>query len=368
MMDVIFFLFIAVIVIQFSYYVIVFGKFVFAKKTTLSPKKVAVSVLVCAKNEAENVKKFIPLLINQDYPDYEIVLIDDDSNDDTLDIFEGFEKENPKIKLVKVANVEAFWGNKKYALTLGIKAAKNDYLLFTDADCYPKTTHWITEMTAHFEPEKTIVLGYGGYETMEGSFLNKIIRLETVLTATQYFSWAKWGKPYMGVGRNMAYHRSEFFNQNGFINHIKLRSGDDDLFINEAATANNTAICCTEGSFTYSKPKNSFASWIFQKRRHLTTATYYKPFDKLQLGLFYCSQLLFFILSIILLAVSFQWQIVLGLITFRYLSAWLSIGYATKKLKEKEIILWFPILEVALIVAQLHIFLSNLISKPIRWK
>ena len=251
-------LFIAVVAVQFLYYVLFFGKFSFAKPQTSTPKRVPISVIVCAKNEAENVANFVPLLAEQNYSDYEIVLIDDASSDDTLELFEAFEKQYSNVKLVKVENNEAFWGNKKFALTLGIKAAKHEYLLFTDADCYPKTADWITEMSAHFTKEKTIVLGYGAYERIKGSFLNKIIRFETLLTATQYFSWAKLGKPYMGVGRNMAYKREEFFKTNGFIEHMKIRSGDDDLFINEASNARNTTICYTPESFTFSMPKTTF--------------------------------------------------------------------------------------------------------------
>ncbi|MBY0485869.1 MAG: glycosyltransferase [Flavobacteriaceae bacterium] len=361
-------LFIAVVLVQFLYYVVLFGKFSFAKPQTSTPKRVPISVIVCAKNEEENVKNFVPLLAQQNYPDYEIVLIDDASSDETLEVFEAFEKQYSNVKLVKVENIEAFWGNKKFALTLGIKAATNEYLLFTDADCYPTSTEWIKEMSAQFTKEKTIVLGYGAYEKIKNSFLNKIIRFETLLTATQYFSWAKLGKPYMGVGRNMAYKREEFFKTNGFIEHMKIRSGDDDLFINQAANSKNTAVCYTPDSFTFSKPKTTFKDWFTQKRRHVATAKHYKSFDRSQLAVFYASQLLFIILPIILLAFQFQWIIVLSLIAFRYLFAWLSLGFAAGKLKEKDVMYWFPIIEITLIVTQLNIFITNTFSKPVHWK
>ncbi len=255
----------------------------------------------------------------------------------TLDIFEEFEKKYSNIRLVKVENNEAFWGNKKFAMTLGIKAAKKEYLLFTDADCYPTSKEWISEMSAQFTMHKTFVLGYGAYEKVAGSFLNKIIRFETLLTAVQYFSWAKMGNPYMGVGRNLAYKKDEFFNVNGFIDHMKIRSGDDDLFINQAANGKNTTVCYTPESFTYSKPKTTFKEWIFQKRRHVATATYYKAFDRLQLAIFYLSQILFLTLPIYLLVNEFQWIIVTSLIGFRYLFAWITLGFSAGKLKEKDV-------------------------------
>ena len=368
MLTIIFYFFIGIVVIQLLYYSIVFGKFSFAKAQKTTPKKIGISVIVCAKNEADNVVQFIPLLAEQDYPNYEIILIDDASSDATLEILEEFEKKYSNIRLVKVENNEAFWGNKKYALTLGIKASQKDYLLFTDADCYPATKDWITTMSSQFTMNKTIVLGYGAHEKIVGSFLNKIIRFETMLTAIQYFSWSKMGYPYMGVGRNLAYKKEEFYNVNGFIDHMKIRSGDDDLFINQVANSKNTTLCYLPESFTYSKPKTTFKDWFNQKRRHLTTADFYKPFDKFRLVLFYASQLLFIIFSIVLLAFQYQWIAVLSIIVFRYIVAWISLGFASAKLKEKDVMYWFPIIEIVLIFTQLNIFITNIFSKPLHWK
>jgi glycosyltransferase involved in cell wall biosynthesis len=364
----VFSLFVVIVVVQFLYYIVIFGKFSFAKSQTGTPKRIPISVIVCAKNEEENVRNLIPLLVEQNYYQFEIVLIDDASSDNTLEIFEEFEKQHSNIKLVKVENNEAFWGNKKYALTLGIKAAKYEYLLFTDADCLPSSKDWIANMSSQFTVEKTIVLGYGAYEKIGGSFLNKIIRFETLLTATQYFSWAKLGKPYMGVGRNLAYKRDEFFKVRGFMDHMKIRSGDDDLFINQAAEKKNTTICYLQDSFTYSKPKTSFKEWFTQKRRHVSTAKHYKIVDRNQLGIFYISQLLFITLPIILLAFQFQWIAVVSIIGFRYIFAWIAMGFAAGKLKEKDVMYWFPIIEIVLIFTQLNIFVTNTFSKPVHWK
>lgn len=367
-LPILFWIFVAIVAIQLVYYIVVFGKFSFVKAKKNNLKRIPISVIVCAKNEEENVSKFIPLLIQQDYPDFEIILIDDASSDNTLEVFEEFEKNHSNVRLVKVQNNEAFWGNKKFALTLGIKAAKKEYLLFTDADCYPTSKDWIAEMSSHFTMQKTIVLGYGAYEKVPNSFLNKLIRFETLLTAVQYFSWARLGFPYMGIGRNLAYKKEEFFNVNGFIDHMKIRSGDDDLFINQAANKKNTTVCYTPNSFTYSEPKTTFKEWFAQKRRHVSTASFYKPFDKIQLGLFFLTQIFTLILPIILLAFQFQWIAVVSLVAFRYLFSWISLGFGAGKLNEKDVMLWFPILEIVLIFTQLNIFISNLFSKPVHWK
>lgn len=354
--------------IQFIYYILIFGRFSFSKSKSATANNIPISVIVCAKNEAENVIQYIPLILEQNYPTFELVLIDDASSDETREIFENFEKQDSRVKLVKVDNNEAFWGKKKYALTLGIKASKYEYLLLTDGDCYPTSKNWITEMSAQFTQQKTIILGYGAYKKVKNSFLNKIIRFETLLTATQYFSWAKIGKPYMAVGRNLAYKKETFFNVRGFMDHMDVRSGDDDLFINQAATSKNTTICFSEDSFTYSEAKKSFKEWFNQKRRHVSTAKHYKGFNKFQLGLFYFSQLSFLALAVILLAFQYQWMIVTGIIVFRYIFTWLSLGFAARNLKEKDVMYWFPIFEIFLIFTQLNVFISNIFSKPIHWK
>lgn len=368
MLEYLFIAFIVIFCIQFIYYILIYGSFSFSKnrKESLSFNQPA-SVLICAKNEAKNLTKNIPLFLEQNYPNYELILINDCSIDHTLDVMEDFKHKFPsKIKIVNVKANENFWGNKKYALTLGIKIASNEHLLFSDADCKPSSKNWIAEMASNFTT-KNIVLGYGAYTKKKKSFLNKLIRFETLLTAIQYFSYAKIGLPYMGVGRNLAYTKELFFKVNGFIKHIKLKSGDDDLFINEVATKQNTSICYSEESFTLSKPKTTFKDWIQQKRRHISTANHYKPIHKFLLGLFFSSQLLFWILSITLLATTFKWQIVLILFLARISMLYLSVGLSAKKLNEKDLIFLTPLFEVLLIFTQMFIFIKNLISKPSHW-
>ncbi|OYQ31927.1 glycosyl transferase family 2 [Flavobacterium cyanobacteriorum] len=368
MLNIIFYAFIGVVAIQLFYYGGIFSKFAFAKPKTITPKKIPVSVIVCAKNEAEKVREFVPLLATQDYPDYEIVLIDDASSDETLDIFEAFEKQYSNIRLVKVENNEAFWGNKKFALTLGIKAARKEYLLFTDADCYPADKYWIASMSSQFTMSKTIILGYGAYERVKNSFLNKIIRFDNMLTATQYFSWAKAGMPFMGEGRNMAYKREEFFKVNGYIDHMNIRSGEDSLFINRAATKKNTTLCYAPGSFTYSEPKHKFRDWFMQKRRGAFTASFFRPLHKSLLRLFFLSQLLFIILAILLAVLQFSWMLLVPVIAFRYIFSWITMGYSASKLNEKDTVYWYPVIEIILIFTQLNVFFTNLFSKPVHWK
>jgi len=350
------------------YYLFVFSRFAFAKSTDIPFQKIPVSVLICAKNEAENLKTFLPYVINQNYDAFEVVLINDASIDDTLEIMEDFASKHQNIKIVDVKNNEAFWGNKKYALTLGIKTATHPQMLFIDADCKPASKNWIRTMSRHFSTKKKIILGYGAYEKKKNSFLNALVRFETLLTALQYFSYAKCGNPYMGVGRNLAYHKDVFFASNGFINHMNIRSGDDDLFINENANKQNTVIEFSKESHTLSPAPNSFKEWITQKRRHISTAKHYKTKDKLFLGLFYTTQVLFWVSGIVLVSFWFQWQIVTAVFGIKLVIQFIVYGYSAKKLNEQNLLFFLPFLEIFLIVFQMFIFIKNSISKPTHWK
>lgn len=368
-LDIALYALIVVVLIQVFFYLHIFGKFAFKKsKQTTKNANTAVSVIICAKNEAENLKTFLPSVIQQDYNHFEIVLINDASTDDTLEVMEGFLEQHKNIKIVNVEPVETFWANKKYPLTLGIKAAQHNVLLFTDADCKPISRYWIKNMVSNFNATTSIILGYGGYSVVKNSFLNKLIRFETLHTAMSYFSLAKLGMPYMGVGRNLAYTKTQFFSVNGFIKHMHIRSGDDDLFVNEAATNTNTRICVCPDSFTISAPKTSFKSWFKQKRRHVSTAKHYKLNHKITLALFYISNFLFWVLSILLLAFWHFPIYTASLIVIRFVTIFFTYSFTAKKLNEKDLILFLPFLEIFLIISQMAIFINNIISKPNYWK
>lgn len=330
--------------------------------------EVPVSVIVCAKNEAENLSNFLPAILEQDYPDFEVIVINDASSDDTLEVIEEFQKLDPRIKLVDVQNNEAFWANKKYALTLGIKKARHEHLLFTDADCAPQSKNWIKEMSANFQPGTSIVLGYGGYFKHNRSLLNKLIRFETLLTAIQYFSYARLGSPYMGVGRNLAYTSTRFYELKGFANHLHLRSGDDDLFVNEASNSSNTALCFKQEAITRSVPKTNFSEWFHQKRRHVSVAAHYKPTHKFLLSSFYIFRVLFWVLLPLLLILQVYPQIVLGILGFKLLTEAFVYFRSARKLNETDVVWLFPFFDLFLIFLQMAIFISNLISKPRHWK
>jgi len=369
MFEYLFITFIVIFCIQFIYNAVLFGSFSFPKqKTTNTNFTEPVSVIVCAKNEAQNLIENIPFFINQKYPNFELVLINDCSTDNTLEVLEQFKIDFPKkIKIVDVAENEQFWGSKKYALTLGIKAASHEHLLFSDADCKPLSRKWISEIVAHFDSNHQIILGYSPYKKIKNSLLNKLIRYETLLTAIQYFSYSKIGLPYMGVGRNLAYTKSEFFGVNGFAKHMKIKSGDDDLFINQIANRKNTTNCFSQNSFIESSPKITYKDWISQKRRHISTATHYKLIHQYLLGLYFFTKVNFWVLAIVLLSFNAFWELVLTLIFFKIVLLYSVIISSSKKLEGNDLILFAPFFELFLVFVQMFIFIKNLFSKPKHW-
>lgn len=308
-----------------------------------------VSIIICARNEDTNLKKNLPKILAQDYPAFEVIVVDDNSEDGTTEYLFFLSQKEPRLKRTKTGNSNRMMAGKKFPLTLGLKAAANELVLLTDADCYPATDQWLKNMVAGYAGGKEIVLGYGAYEKQPGS-LNRRIRYETVLTAINYLSFALARLPYMGVGRNLSYNKTLFFNTNGFFDHRHIPSGDDDLFINKVATKRNTEIVITPDAFTYSEPKETRDEWIEQKTRHLSTAKFYRFKHKFWLGLQPISHILFWITSVYLLCILFAyWYVVAAAFVLRWILLRYTFTQAMNKLDEKDLkpyIEWYDFIQI----------------------
>lgn len=244
------------------------------------------SVIVCARNEGENLQDYLQTLLAQDYPKFEVIVVNDGSEDKTQEVLERYALVSNNLYVTFVPRDAHMISTKKLALTIGAKAAHYDYLLLTDADCRPESRQWIREMVKGFAPKKghetEIVLGYGAYFE-EDTLLNSLLNYDTLFNGMQYLGMAAAGHPYMGVGRNLAYRRATFFEHSGFRGLLAERAGDDDLFVNKIATRHNTSIVCSRESLTWSVPKHTWQEWIHQKRRHLSVSPNYKAGSKWRL-------------------------------------------------------------------------------------
>lgn len=255
--------------------------------------KPPVSVIICARDATEMLKQNLPSVLNQNYPEFEVIVVNDGNDELTEILLRELKHNYPQLRSTFVPHGTTNISTKKLALTLGIKAARFDWLLFTDADCTPGSDSWIDLMMRNATQGTEIILGYGAYRTEKG-LLNRMITYDTLFIALQYLGFAHAGKPYMGVGRNLAYHKSVFQRNNGFVPTLNLPSGDDDLFVNRAATRYNTRIEVAPGSITWSESKKSLHAWLYQKERHLSVSTNYTTRSKFALlgepfsrGLFY---------------------------------------------------------------------------------
>ena len=332
-----------------------------------------VSVIVCAKNEQQNLRDYMQALFTQDYPEYEVIVVNDGSVDDSRTFLEFWQKRYRNLKLTFVPLGAQVTSTKKLAITLGAKAAQYDYLLLTDADCRPESTHWISEMMAGFagkeQAQTDIVLGFGAYFT-KPTLLNRMIQFDTLLNGLQYLGMAASGHPYMGVGRNLAYRKSLFFAHGGFYGLLNNKAGDDDLFVNREATAQNTAVVCTPDSLTWSVPKTSLTEWLRQKRRHLSVAPKYKSATKLRLLLEPLSRGLLYA-GLIALLVLGGWElqlIAIGAMLLRWISQCVLLNIPAYRWGVTRTWLLIPVWEVLLPLVTLTMMLIEPFRpKPKRW-
>lgn len=326
-----------------------------------------VSVVLCAHNEAYNLSQYLQAILTQDYPEYEIIVVDDGSEDDTRAIVESYMTHDKRLHLTFVPYGARVGSTKKLALTLAAKSAQYDYLLLTDADCVPESKHWIREMVSGFESGKDIVLGFGAY-FMEKSHVNRLVQYDTLFNGLHYLGAALCGHPYMGVGRNLAYRKSLFFESGGFTHLMTNRAGDDDLFVNHVATKQNTTVVLTRESLTWSPSKKTLKEWLLQKRRHLSVSPAYRTETKARLAFEPMTRGLFYLLVIAVVA-WFQWSVVslaaFGLFLVRWMMQTAILNVSARRLGLRRFSMWTVLwFDIALPLVNLYMLI---VPKKYKW-
>jgi cellulose synthase/poly-beta-1,6-N-acetylglucosamine synthase-like glycosyltransferase len=327
-----------------------------------------VSVIICARNEYRHLQRFLPSILTQDYPQYEVIVINDGSTDATEDLLHELSKQYSNLYCSFVPASANVRSTKKLGLTIGIKAAKYDLLLFTDADCKPAYKQWISHMARNFTHGTEFVIGYGGYKKAKG-LVSRLISYDTLFIGLQSLGFALTGKPFMGVGRNMAYRKETFIREKGFSKSLNLQSGDDDLFVNGIANEYNTRVEISPESVTWSLPKDSFNAWFRQKERHLSTAKFYTFSSLMLLGMELFSRAMFYLLVVaILIFSSLPLKIaVMVLFVFRYGVQLRTINKVAKQWNERRfyfLILFFDLF-LPLVNLYIHLFRKKTIY---HWK
>lgn len=351
------------LLVQLFYYLGIYLKVAITKKpkSYTFAEKVPVSVIICARDEQENLEKFLPQILEQDYPNFEVIVVNDCSSDDSHYILDRFMAKYPKLRVTTIKEDEKFSHSKKLALTVGIKAAKNEWLVLTDADCKPEGKDWLALIASNFAGDTEVVLAYGGFFSEKG-FLNKLIRYDGLFIAMQYLGFALAGMPYMGVGRNLAYKKDTFFKNKGFASHSHIYSGDDDLFINEVAKKSNTKVELQSGSFTRTLAKDTYRKWENQKRRHITTSHKYRFSTKIILTGEVFSRILFYSTSIALIAILYYPWVIAGTILVRWIIQLSIIKGVMNRLSERKLLLLSPLYDFYSLFFYSRIWLLNLIN------
>jgi glycosyltransferase involved in cell wall biosynthesis len=345
------FLFIIATIIQLCFFFILRTRKQFSTHQPTNTQ-IPVSIIICAKNEAQNLQRFLPFVLEQDYPKdlFEVIVVNDQSTDNSQEILEAFAEKYAQLSILNIpAEAIKTLPGKKFALSKGIEAAKFKRLLLTDADCKPSSDKWLTLISNFQFPISKIVLGYGAYETKPG-LLNKFIRWETVNTCMQYASYAAIGLPYMGVGRNLSYDKSllkELDKDRSFQEiYQQTPSGDDDLLICKIAAKENTSVCLDKNAFTVSVPQSTWKAWWKQKTRHSSTGKYYPEKVKNLLGLYALSHSLYWFSGIFLLTSDLKSEIrilTFSLFLLRLFLYWLNAAKWYRQLDEKKILLFYPL-------------------------
>jgi poly-beta-1,6-N-acetyl-D-glucosamine synthase len=359
-----------VLLVQLVYYLAIYIRIPnFTKrKPEYASIQEPLSVIICARNEYDNLENHLPIILEQDYPNYEVIVVDDCSVDDTDKLLERLQAKYPHLRTTQIKNDEKFTHGKKLALTIGVKDATHDLLVLTDADCVPNSKNWLASIQRNFTPQTEIVLGYGAYYNVKG-FLNKLIRFDTATIAMQYLSFALIGRPYMGVGRNLAYRKSLYTKQKGFAAHYHVLSGDDDLFINAAANRKNTRVEFSKDSHTLSVPKKKFKYWLNQKRRHLSTGNMYKFADKLLLGIEISSRFIFYLSCLLMLVNPASWMLGVAAFMIRLIVQLSVLNGVFKRFNEKKLVFLSILFDIVLPLINAFLYFSNAFnSKQYKWK
>ena len=354
-----------VLSVQILYLLVLLIAFTGAKR--VGEADTPLSVIVCAYNELENLKLLVPLLLSQNHQNFEVIIVDDRSDDGTDEFLLESSKRHPRLRVVTVTNTPSHINGKKFALTLGIKAARNEWVVLTDADCRPATNAWLKSMAGSFHDDKSIVIGFSPYERGSG-FLNSFIRFEAVLTMIQYAGLALAGRPYMGVGRNLAYRKSLFLNNKGFNEHLHLMGGDDDLFVNQHATSHNVAVVLGREALVHSVPKQRWSEYFVQKIRHLAVGKRYRFGDRFLLGIFSLTWILSWFSLIAIPFLSEGVYVLLGLFALRWILLVVLIATACRKAGSSMALWKVPFLDFLYTFYYLVAGPVALLSKKVRWK
>ncbi len=358
--------FIIVLLIQLIYWIVWLLGILKIKQAPSNSNNHGVSIIIAANNELQNLKEMLPLILNQHYPLFEVIIINDRSTDGSYDFLLEYTNQQDNLKVLTVNELPNHLDAKKYAITLGIKSAKYNQLLLTDADCRPASNQWIKTFSEAWNNKTSFALGFSSYGKKPG-LLNYFIRFETILTGIQYLASAALGQPYMGVGRNLSYSKTIFLKNKGFHGFQNLVGGDDDILVNKYANSSNTKILLTPESGVESIPKTTVLDFFIQKTRHLSVGKNYSSKSKIILGIFTLTWILTWVLIPFELVLTLNLILPISFILVRYILMGITFFVFSNKSGAKLNILGLILLDIMFVLYYFVAGTRALLTKQVKW-
>jgi len=362
--------FVGCLFLQLLFYWLFFARFAFYKQKGEQKKAVVpVSVIICARNESGYLQQFLPSVLTQDYSDYEVIVVNDNSTDDSKDVLREMQQYHKHLQVVTVSTQFRKENDRKLALAVGIKSAKNDFVLITGADCCPCSPSWVSEMVGCTSEKHSMVLGYYSHKEKKG-ILNKLIHFDTVYTALCYFSFSLVGRPYMGMGKNILLSKKMFLNDSNYLSSYKTNSENSDLPISNMAKQKNISISYKYDSQTVSVFRyESFVHWLRNKQKNFRS---YKFTNRFLLKLYGFTGFLFYISFILSLLLSTNNIFTLGLLMILYclrlFSQWFVFAKSCNKLNEKKLIRYIPLFDIFFVLVMPFVRGILFFKRGDKWK
>ena len=329
-------------------------------KSKASPSRPSVSIIVAARNELQHLKILIPQLLDQEYPEFEIIVALDRCTDGSLAFLQSVN--DKQLRWVVVDEVPSDWNSKKYALNQAIKQSSSEWLLFTDADCIPNSGEWVLHMARETSENTNVLIGVSPYFT-KGSFLGHFNQFEAFMTYFLYTAFHLLGRPYMAVGRNLGIRRSYFTAVGGYEKIKGIRGGDDDLFI-QNADRSSMALVLGNASLVYTYPAKNLGTYLRQKLRHFSVGNHYASKDLLLLSLYHGTHL-----CTLLLTLSFyQSSFLLAILLFYLFIKLVSYSFVARKIGAGFNYILFPIVDVLYAFMIPFVSIWSKLVKDIEWR
>ncbi len=337
-----------------------FKKRMESNEVRLTTNRPPVSVIICARNESENLARFLPAVLKQKYPKFEVIVVNDGSTDESTDLLKKLMEKYKNLYQTFLPMGAKYMSRKKMCVTVGIKASHYDHLLLVDADCEPASDNWLNDMMRHYASGKSVVLGYTGYKGDEG-FFDKMVSFDMMFDAMRYLGFAYYGKPYRGISGNLSYKKELFLSKNGFHSHLILPYGDDDLLIRDISTKENTTICVEPDAITWSHRELTMKSFLFQRERQMETYAEYLPSTKFRIGSEIVSRFVFYALFLFLIILFAVWGefISLGIVAFfalpRLITQMVVFSKTSQALSERKFMFSIILFDILLPIFTLHV-------------